>query len=280
MVSPHVTVVLGYYPGEDGLRAGLATALRNRTDDSGQDAVTLEADSDGGVAEMPTSLVPETKDDPVEPPPTDATVVEDNARSPAFAAEPTIAQRLRRTVNASHPHARNRAGGALDFSTVAAGELPEEDNLVVLDGGWIAPFDEPSSPLVRADDTVLVLDEAPAHAARGTLIARSFHSSEGGTDDPAPFTPTLANAPWLFTPRGGDISDEAVLTADLVGGAIPGLIRPEDPRVGTVETMTRWSYSATTLRTKHCMPPCGARSRRRHRAASYASRGATCPRPG
>ena len=233
MVSPHVTVVLGCYPGDDGIRAGLNTALHNRTDSSGQDVVTLEADSDGGVAELSASLVPETKDDPTEAPPSEATVVEDNERSPAFTAEPTIAQRLRRTVNASHPHARSRAGGALDFSTT--GDLPEEDNLVVLDGGWFAPFDEPSNALERADDTVLLMDESPVHELRETLTPRSFHSSEGGTDDPAPFTPTLANAPWLFTPRGGDISDEAVLTADLNCGAIPGLVSPDDPRVGTVE---------------------------------------------
>eukprot|EP00964_Phaeocystis_antarctica_P120976 scaffold84695_cov62-Phaeocystis_antarctica.AAC.3 len=47
-----------------------------------------------------------------------------------------------------------------------------------------------------ADDSVLFMEES-TRPLRVTAPLTSLHSSVGGTDDPKPFEPTLANAPWL-----------------------------------------------------------------------------------
>ena len=60
-VTPHCTVVLGCYPGVDGLRGGLDNVLRLRSDASGDEAVHLDAAADGSVALADETYVPVMK---------------------------------------------------------------------------------------------------------------------------------------------------------------------------------------------------------------------------
>ena len=62
--TPHCTVVLGCYPGADGLRDGLASVLRLRSDTFGNDTVSLQADLEtGDVVEVAGSLMPKLPPD-------------------------------------------------------------------------------------------------------------------------------------------------------------------------------------------------------------------------
>ena len=67
----------------------------------------------------------------------------------------------------------------------------------------------------HADDSVLMLEEHP-YDHRPVLKHVGLHPSMGGTEPPAPFAPTLNEAPWLTSPGGGVCkSDEEILVADL-----------------------------------------------------------------
>jgi hypothetical protein len=179
-VTPHCTVVLGCYPGVDGLRGGLDNVLRLRSNTSGDEAVHLDAAADGSVALADETYVPVMK--PLAP----VVDVADElpgteVAEPQYegASTPTIAQRLSRRT--AHPHeGDNRVGAELDFA---------------------------------ADDTVLLLEESALHL-RKVNACSSLHSSMGGCDDPKPFDPTIGNASWLTSPWGGG-TDDSVLTADI-----------------------------------------------------------------
>lgn len=192
-ITPHCTVVLDCFPGVEGLRKGLINVLRDSSDDSGGQTVSLSASDEGDVA---------ASTDPVAvpaPPPVDRTLADAVPPSPVTAerepaptvASPTIAQRLRRDVSGqAHgdtAHVRNPVGG-IDFDAA-----------------------------LMCDDIVLALDDCQsAPRARTTLPAGGFHPtvSLGAPEIPVP--PSLQTAPWLSTPRGGG-DDNAVLVADLSG---------------------------------------------------------------
>ena len=57
-VTPHCTVVLGCYPGADGLRGGLDQVLRVRSEAAAEQAVHLDADGDGAVTTDGELLLP------------------------------------------------------------------------------------------------------------------------------------------------------------------------------------------------------------------------------
>ena len=187
-VTPHCTVVLGCYPGADGLRGGLDNVLRVRSEAAVEQAVHLDADGDGAVTDSGELMLP--KPTPHAPPaPPDETAAEHTHHAaPAAPPSPTIAQRLsRRTV---HPHeGGNRVVSELDFDALA-------------------------------DDSVLSLEEHP-YGLRSVLTHAGLHPSMGGTGNPAPLAPTLDEAPWLSSPGGGGCkSDEEILVADLDAEAL------------------------------------------------------------
>jgi hypothetical protein len=73
-----------------------------------------------------------------------------------------------------------------------------------------------------ADDSVLSLEAHP-HELRAVLAHSGLHPSMGGTGSPAPFAPTLDEAPWLSSPGVGGCkskSDEEILMADLDAEAL------------------------------------------------------------
>ena len=188
-VSPHVTVVLDCYPGVDGLKSGLDGVLRTRSDNSGDNLVQLDADDEGVVSAADVTTVPRSGASVADSFATEADSTH-HAAARAPDGSPTIAQRLSRHATtedgAAHPHeGSHRVRGSLDFDAAA-------------------------------DDVVSILDD-DMHPVRRILEPTSLHSSLGGTDDPVPFSPTLDDAPWLCSPRGGDDNciDEHILLADL-----------------------------------------------------------------
>ena len=186
-VTPHATIVLGCYPGAEGLQGGLDNVLRQRSDVSGDNTVHLDVNDTGEVTISENTLVPEFKTaaPSADSPATNVIAAEHHAE-PLAPAEPTIAQRLSRRVPDNPYEGDNRVLAQLDFEGV--------EN--------------------KADDSVLLLEENTL-SLRGSLSLTSLHSAVGGVEDPKPFEPTLANAPWLYSPRGGGANDEAILMADL-----------------------------------------------------------------
>ena len=181
MVSPHVTVVLGCFPGKDGIRDGLHTLLRTRSEALPSAAVNMEVDDDGAVAEVSTSLLPE-----IEPlaeradagaaaePGTEVVGTHHVAHIPVA---PTISQRLSRRTNAS----TSRGAGQPEF------------NLVI-------------------DEVLAVDDSSPM---RAVLPATSFHSSASFGEphgDPTRASLPFGLRPWLSAPWGGD-ADAAAAAA-------------------------------------------------------------------
>ena len=57
-VTPHCTVVLGCYPGADGLPSGLDEVLRARSEATLEHAVHMDADDDGAVVSGGELLLP------------------------------------------------------------------------------------------------------------------------------------------------------------------------------------------------------------------------------
>ena len=139
-VTPHCTVVLGCYPGVDGLRGGLDNVLRLRSDASGDEAVHLDAAADGTYVPVMKPLAP-VVDVADELPGTE--VAEPQYEG---ASTPTIAQRLSRRT--AHPHeGDNRVGAELDFA---------------------------------ADDTVLLLEESTLHLRKVNTCSSLHSSMWGG----------------------------------------------------------------------------------------------------
>lgn len=190
-VTPHTSIVLGCYPGVDGLRGGLDNVLRLRSNDSGDDAVHLDAAGTGEVTISQNNFVPEMR--AAAPAVGSPATVDHGHRAVPVApvGTPTIAQRLNRRTAGNPYEGDNRVLAQLDFEGAA----------VVADTN------------VVADDSVLFMEES-ARPLRVIAPLTSLHSSVGGTDDPKPFEPTLANAPWLSSPGGGG-NDEEILMADL-----------------------------------------------------------------
>jgi hypothetical protein len=141
-VTPHCTVVLGCYPGVDGLRGGLDNVLRLRSDASGDEAVHLDAAADGTYVPVMKPLAP-VVDVADELPGTE--VAEPQYEG---ASTPTIAQRLSRRT--AHPHeGDNRVGAELDFA---------------------------------ADDTVLLLEESALHLRKVNTCSSLHSSMGGCDD--------------------------------------------------------------------------------------------------
>jgi hypothetical protein len=224
-VSPHCTFVPGCYPGREGLRHGLDSVLRPRSDASGDELVTMEARGDGAVVEVPESLVPlaaaKAADD-AGVAATPGTILGDNHQPAMQHVSPTIAQRLpRRAALAGHQFADTthvRSTGALEFDDVA-----------------------------MCDDVVLSIEEVEKFVppVRSVLPVVSFHPSQSLRADALPVAPDLRSAPWLATPRGGvdTSSDDYVLIADL-----DGVIEPEPVLLCSEEAVLSAELKSTITR--------------------------------